>query len=91
MYALEHQRCAQAVGVKVDTVDSGSQTALDRAFDKCYDSVARLLIERGAEINAKDANNEMPLQRAQRSHFESLMRSFIVLEASPQATGTTQQ
>ena len=64
---LEALATAEALlkaGAGIDVRDAGGRTALHYAAAAGYTDVARLLVERGADVNARDADGVSPVDAA---------------------------
>jgi ankyrin repeat protein len=62
--ALEAVRLLLGVGGAADTANAAGETALHGAATRNYAAVARLLVEQGARLDARNADNATPLDLA---------------------------
>ena len=63
---LEAARLALALGVDVDTANARGDTALHAAAARGYDAVIELLVANGADLGARNADGQTPLDVASR-------------------------
>lgn len=70
-------------GTPVDTIDDGGRTALHHAVMSGQEALVRLLIERGADVNAKDRGGCYPLMRLQDT--PEIARLLLAAGADPNA------
>ncbi|CAK7207629.1 hypothetical protein SEUCBS139899_010440 [Sporothrix eucalyptigena] len=58
-------------------MDSNGRTPLARAAEEGYEAVARLLLEKGANVESKDSNGRTPLARAAWQGHEAVVRLLL--------------
>jgi len=75
----------------IHKVDGIGQTALHRASEKCTDKILACLLNKGAEVDARNLLGETPLHNAVYAHNESTVEFLLNRGADPRAESSNKQ